>query len=59
MKNPIAVNILYTHESKFAKKNLTTTKMPTEKQQIRLFHFPSHTLTQNLFHANVKSLTNP
>lgn len=62
-KKSIAVNILYTHtHTKTHKKSFHDNKCQQNKQQIRLFHFPSHTPThmQNLFHANVKRVkTNP
>lgn len=60
-KKPIAVNILYTH--KLTKNLIHDNKCQQNKQQIRLFHFPSlshtHKHTQNLFHASQKSWTNP
>lgn len=44
-KKPIAVNILYTH--KLTKNLIHDNKCQQNKQQIRLFHFPSlsHTHT--------------
>lgn len=61
-KKPIAVNILYTH--KLTKNLIHDNKCQQNKQQIRLFHFPSLSHThmhtqQNLFHASQKSWTNP
>lgn len=41
-KKSIAVNILYTH-TKTHKKSFHDNKCQQNKQQIRLFHFPSHT----------------